>query len=165
MTGRPRINIPLSSADRILENIGTGLLVTIWVLSVASYIQSPQVVPIHFNATGHADSFGSKIHILILPLIPTAIYFLLGWLNKRPHIFNYPVTITAENAARQYGNATKMLRVLKIVVLLVFIVIISTAYLAGSSSDNNLGVWTIPVLSILMLGPLGYFVYRSFKVK
>lgn len=164
MTARPKIKIIPSAADRLLENLGIVLLIILWILSTVSYIKSPDIVPIHFNSSGNADGFGNKISILLLPLIPTGIYFLLGLLNKYPHVFNYPVTITAENAEKQYSIATKMIRTLKIVILLVFIIIMTSSFLTATQVTTGLGAWALPIISILLLTPTVYYIYRSFTV-
>lgn len=163
-TVRLKIKIIPSAADRLLEKLGIYLLILLWIISIISYFKSPGIVPIHFNASGNADGFGSKISILFLPLIPTAIYFLLGLLNKYPHVFNYPVTITADNVVKQYTIATKMIRALKIVILLVFIIIIIFSFLTATQVTTGLGAWTLPLISILLLSPTVYYIYRSFTV-
>lgn len=165
MIAKPKIKIIPSAADRLLENIGILLLIALWVLSLVSYIKSPDIVPIHFNGSGSADGFGNKISILLLPLIPTAIYFLLGLLNKYPHVFNYPVTITADNVVKQYTIATKMMRALKIVTLLVFIIITLFSFFAANKITKGIGSWSLPLIIILMSGPTVYYLYRSFRVQ
>ncbi|ADC66599.1 protein of unknown function DUF1648 [Ferroglobus placidus DSM 10642] len=44
------------------------LLVLIWVTSIYAYSTLPERVPVHFNASGKADSYGGKIIFLLLPL-------------------------------------------------------------------------------------------------
>ncbi len=164
-TGRPKIKIIPSASDRLLESVGLCLLIVLWALAITSYIGSPQIVPVHFNGSGNADGFGYKISMLLLPLIPTGIYFLLGLVNKYPHVFNYPVTITEENAVKQYTIATKMIRALKTVILLVFIIIGLFSFFTAIQLTDGLGPWIIPFISLLLLSPTAYYIYRSFQVR
>lgn len=154
MNAMPKIKPELSRLDRLLERAGEILLVAFWVLAFYIFIQLPATIPIHYNARGVADGYGSKAVYFILPVMATVLYFTLTALNKYPHIFNYMVKITAENAAVQYGIATRMLRLLKLALLIVFSLILLFIYLTAKGIDNNLGIWLMPIISALTLIPV-----------
>jgi uncharacterized membrane protein len=163
--GRPRINIVLSGTDRILENAGFLLLILLWGLTLITYFKSPDIIPIHFSASGEADGFGNKLTLLVLPVIATVILIILTQLNKYPHIFNYPVDITDENAEKQYINATRMIRVLKVSIVLIFTIDILFTYLTTIHFSNGPGSWFLPLTIGLVFVPTVFYVIKSFRVK
>ena len=120
MNKRPKIKLQLNQTDKILEVLGWVSVVGIWALTLTNYSILPEIIPIHFNGAGKADGFGNKTHIFILPIISTLLFIGLTTLNKHPHMFNYPSQITKENAVHQYTNATRMMRVLKLVIVVLF---------------------------------------------
>jgi hypothetical protein len=63
-------------------------------LTVANYLELPEIIPIHYNEVEAAVSFGNKSNILALPITSTLLFIGLTILNKRPNVFNYPSEIT-----------------------------------------------------------------------
>ena len=78
----------------MIELIGWIAVFRIWVLTVANYLELPEIIPIHYNEVEAADSFGNKSNILALPITSTLLFIGLTILNKRPNVFNYPSEIT-----------------------------------------------------------------------
>ncbi len=123
---RPRIKIELSPNDKLIEKICWGALVAIWIIAFACYSGLPDTIPIHYNNTGQADGFGHKIHILLYPLIATVLAIGMTFLNRFPHIFNYPIPITDSNALEQYTDMTRLVRYAKLAIILIFGIIVIT---------------------------------------
>jgi uncharacterized membrane protein len=123
----------------------------------------PDSIPTHYNGAGQADGFGGKSTIMTLPLIGTVLLVGLTILNKFPHIFNYPTNITQDNALRQYTNATRMIRYLKLIIVVIFgLTAFKTIQNANGQADG-LGIWFLPMISGLIFIPMTYFVAKSFK--
>ncbi|MBK9486965.1 MAG: DUF1648 domain-containing protein [Chitinophagaceae bacterium] len=165
MEARPKIKINLTQFDKVLEIGGIILLVIMWTLAAFNYYQSSDTVPIHFNLSGQPDGYGSKMTHLLLPIIPTLIYFGLMQLNKYPHIFNYMTKITEENAKRQYTIATRMIRILKISLVLIFTIDILSALLMTFGVVNGLGAWSFPVTILILAVPTLYLIFQSLNKK
>ena len=163
MEARPKIKLNLSQLDHRLELAAKIFLVVLWGLTVYTFFKLPATIPVHFNASGQADSYGNKLTLLILPVLATIIYFGLTQLNKYPHIFNYMTKITEDNAQRQYGIATRMLRFLKLAILIIFSAIILFTYLTTTGIANGLGVWFLPVTFVLLLVPTIVSISQSLK--
>ena len=119
MNKRPRIELKLTQIDKILEIFGWIAIFGIWTLTLTNYFELPEIIPTHYNGTGKADGFGNKANILTLPIVSTILFVGMTILNKYPHVFNYQSEITDENALHQYTNATRMMRVLKLVIVLI----------------------------------------------
>jgi uncharacterized membrane protein len=122
-TKRPRINLKWTFWDVILECAGWFALLLFWIILVASYHQVPANVPTHFDLLGKPDAFGHKSQLFVLPIVTSALFFGLTWLNKFPHIFNFPIEINEQNAEIQYRLSTRFLRWLKGWIVLLFLMI------------------------------------------
>ena len=165
MNKRPRIKLQLNQTDKILEIVGWISVVGIWALPLINYFDLPEIIPIHFNGAGKADGFGNKTHIFVLPIISSLLFIGFTILNKSPHIFNYPSQITKENAFRQYTNATRMMRVLKLVIVLLFGLIIFKTIENVNGNADGLGTWFLPFTIGLFIILTIYFLIISMKDK
>ena len=165
MNKRPRLKLKLNQTDKILEIVGWISVVGIWALPLINYFDLPEIIPIHFNGAGKANGFGNKTHIFVLPIISTLLFIGLTILNKRPHVFNYPSQITKENAFRQYTNATRMMRVLKLVIVLLFGLIVFRKIQIINGHADGLGTWFLPFTIGLFIILTIYFLIISIKDK
>jgi len=160
---RPKLKIQLTPTDQIFELLGWGVLLALWVWTGTSYSSLPDTIPTHFNAAGEADGFGIKASIIGLPVIATLLYIGLTLLNSFPHSFNFPTPITQDNAHRQYTNATRMIRYLKLILVVVFAWISYQTIQQANGTGEGLGVWFLPLTLVLIFMPLLYFVIKSFQ--
>ena len=160
---RPKIKLKPSKIDTSFEWFGWALLVSFWVFTLYHYQSLPQIIPTHFKADGVADGFGEKWNIITLPLIASIVFIALTILNQFPHIFNYLTEITPENALHQYTNATKLLRYLKTIVVIVFFLIAFQTIKNTLNHTNTIEIWFLPLVMILIFIPLFSFGVQSFK--
>ncbi len=158
---RPIIFINKGAIDSILDYTSLVIILFIWGFTFINYKHLPDVIPTHFNSNGVEDDYGSKNTIWILPIISTAVFILFTVLNKFPHQFNYMVKITADNAEKQYRLATRIMRILKFNISLLFFCIIIKV--VGSSLDKNSSLewWLIPLLLLTIITPTFYLVIVS----
>lgn len=162
---RPRIKLVNTNFDNFLESLGWLLLVLLWVQVLFNFNELPDTIPTHFNFKGEVDGYGSKWTMFFLPITASILYIGLTILNRFPHIFNYTVDITEENAERQYTIATKMIRALKLGVVVIFgLISIMTIY-GAESNLFQIDPTIIPVASLIILVPLIYYIYKSIKSK
>jgi uncharacterized membrane protein len=154
MAERPKINVSLSTADRVEEAVCIVLLVSLWIGVVVVFPDLPKRIPRHFNAAGTADGFGDKSNIFVLPLVATFEYFLLTILQKYPHIYNYLNEVTLENAEKMYTSATKLMRHIKLVVLIILSAVVVLIYRSVITNSFGIGTWFLPASIGLLLIPL-----------
>ena len=162
---RPRIRIELTVTDKAVEIIGWVALLAIWVLVISNYSNLPDTIPTHYNGMGNADGFGNKTNILILPIIASILFVGITIINKFPYIFNYPTQITEENALRQFTNATRMLRFMKLILVILFGLITFKTIKGANGQSFGHGVWFLPLTLSLIFIPLTYFIIKSFRTK
>jgi uncharacterized membrane protein len=162
---RPKIKIQPTKIEWVLELIGLlGIIFTV-VITVTSYNDLPDSIPRHFNALGQPDGFSRKPILFILSAVTLVTYLIMTIGLKFPHVFNYPLEITEENAERQYRNATLMMRVIKTIIVVMFGYLTYATIQIGLGEMQGLGTWIIPTMLTLVLGTVGYFVHRTFRLQ
>ena len=149
--------------DKIVEVLGGLIVLASWLIAIESYPTLPEVIPIHFDASGTPDGFGSKGNIFGLPIVSTVIFTALTLLGRVPHLFNYLTEITPQNARNQYAIATSMIRYLKLSIVIVFAVIVYFAVQNAKGETDGLGTWLLPTVLALIFLPIVHFLYKSVR--
>ena len=157
MTERPKIKLELTTTDKALEFAGWVAVFVMWGLTIANYSSLPDTIPTHYGLTGKADAFGGKAIILALPFIATILFAGLTLSNKIPHRFNYPIMITNENALKQYTLATRMMRHLKLIIVVLFGYITFQTIQTANGQADGLGNWLLPVGLVVVFIPLTFY--------
>jgi uncharacterized membrane protein len=155
---RPRLQIEPTPGDRIMEFAGWMMLALLWTITLWDYRGLPGEIPVHFGASGKADGFGNKSNLLMLPILGTVMYIGLTLLGRIPHVYNYPGKITPENALRQYTKATRMIRVLKFIIVLVFTLIVWGTLRTVAGKSEGLGAWFLPFTILLFVVPFVFYI-------
>jgi uncharacterized membrane protein len=143
--------------DWTLEILSLGFLVTIIVLPfiVADYSNISGPIPIHFNIYGQPDNYAGKWSLWLFPGIGIFIYLMLTFLNRYPNVFNFPVEKTEQNKKRLYYLATRLVRFLKLVTLVMGCYITFHILRALSTGINNLNmIAMIGFILFYMIAPL-----------
>ncbi len=123
---RPKLKPKLTTVDYILEGLAILGIIAIWLVSIFFY--NP---------------------FFLYPTIVTVLLAGLTALNRYPQIFNYPVVITAENAAWQYGRATRAIRFIKLLIILVFLIIGWQVCKSPDGRTNGMPGWLLPVIIVI----------------
>lgn len=120
MESRPRIAPAVGPVWRILRWASLISAIAISVALLAAYPSMPDIVPIHFDFNGEPDNFGPKTSVFWLVAIMLALTVLIFWLAARPRIVNYPVPVTADNAARLYALSYQLLVIVGVGMQLIY---------------------------------------------
>jgi len=163
---RPRIEIEKSQINILLEILTFLLVAGAAGLIGWYYNQLPDQIPIYFNSpTKDANGFGSKSILWMSPIICGIIVIGLYILNRFPHIFNYPVKITAENAEYQYKLATQMLRVLNLIIGFLCLALTAASIANGLGSDTDFDFYLNVLFPVVLLGIPISFAIKMFRQK
>jgi uncharacterized membrane protein len=165
MENRPKLKVPLSIGDKVIESLSWLALIGLWALVIFNYQQLPDEIPIHFNAVGEADGYGGKGSILALPIIATVLFAGLSVLNQYPHVFNYPTSLSEDNALRQYTIATRLIRFLKLALVVIFGLIVYKTIHSLQGNKEGLGFWFLPTALAMIFIPLVYYISLSIRKK
>lgn len=163
VSNRPILRLSLTPFDHSIELLGLLLLIGFWIFTVKFYPLLPEIIPTHFGGGGEPDGFGSKATILGLPIVSTVLYLMLTIFSLYPHKMNYSATITAENAEVQYRIMTRMIRVLKVFVLLIFWMLDYKTVQIALGWPDVLGSWFLFLLFALLFAPIFYFLIQLSK--
>ena len=157
---RPKIIVPQNSTDLWIDRFSFLLFFIIWLSVFVYYPDLPDKIPTHFNGRGQADAFGSKQSIWILMGVFSSIFIGIYILNKYPHLHNYTVKITEENALKNYRFSTRILRVVNFLNLLLLAYILKTMMTPYEKQSTAFGGWFLPTI---MIGSLVLIIYIFVK--
>ncbi|WP_304517883.1 DUF1648 domain-containing protein [Cecembia rubra] len=163
MAARPIIKLEWTAWDKILEGLGFLALVLLLVIPIYYYPELPDRIPKHYDATGQVTAYGGKGMLWVMPIIGLITYAGLFFINKVPHIFNYPTEITTENAERQYRIATRMIRTLNVIIVYTFL------YTSYGTIQNAMGIQVglgkafIPIFLIALFGTIVVYLVKAFR--
>ncbi len=160
---RPKIQLEMQPIDNMLEAGAAIFLLCLIILPAYHFGDLPDRIPTHFNAKGVPDSFGDKGTIWILPIVGFIFFAIFTALCRFPHTFNYPVKITAENAERQYSMGVRLMRILKTIILLMFLMICYGTIQIAQGKENTLGGGSIMAMVALILGVTIFYFIKAYK--
>ena len=162
---RPVIKIKLTAPDWAVEFVGLAMLILLLILPLIYLPQLPERIPIHFNGAGTPDGYGNKSSIWFLPAVGAFMYFLLTGLSAFPQIYNFPVKITEKNAFVQYRLATRFIRILKTLILILFVYLTYQTINSALQKTLGLGKSFLPVFLIITIFPIIFYVEKALNNK
>ncbi|HOG67324.1 MAG TPA: DUF1648 domain-containing protein [Bacteroidales bacterium] len=164
---RPIVHIKFTRNDYISESLSIIAFLAMWLLTFYAIVIAslPDTIPIHFNLKGTPDGYGKKLNLLITPLVSTVIYIGMTIINRYPHLFNYPVKINEKNAVEQYLLATRIIRLIKLVIMLLFFII--EFFIIKSVLYNRpfVAFWFVLIIPAFFYVLFIFYILRSIKVK
>jgi uncharacterized membrane protein len=162
---RPTIKLIPSRTDILLDRTCLWIIIALWIFTIVQYCALPATIPIHLNAKAEIDNYGSKATIFLLPVIISIVVGGLTILNRYPHIFNYPRSITAANAVQEYTRATRLIRIIKLIIVIFTLLISFFIAQSAKAGHSTLPTWILPVFMIAMIAPIISTVFSSAKKK
>lgn len=147
--------------ELVCDVLGAVCLLLMILLTALYWDRLPARIPTHFGFDGQPTAWGGRSAILLLPgvgLILCVVLTLVRFLPDR--LYNYPVPVTEENRERLGVLARELLSVLKAGLLLAFLPLL-IFLLKGLS----LPLWYLPLLLLLVFGPIVFYTIRMVKNK
>lgn len=158
----PPLRPEFTSADRLLEMLAILTLAVLWIMAVFAYRSLPETIPTHFDIKGQIDGHGSRLTLMISPIMVTLLIPAMLWLSRYPHIFNFMVKITPENQLAQYRLAARFIRGMAIGVGIIFLLILwMMINSAKSGQTHSMAVIIISILAISFIPLIIYMVISS----
>lgn len=158
---RPKLHIEPEPVDKGWEVFAFAGMLMLVLMPVFKYSELPDQIPVHFNLSGKPDSYAHRGFIWLLPFIGTVLYIFLTILIKSPHAFNYSTKITAENAESQYRAATRLIRILKAVIIYLFAYINFMIIRISLGGSDDLGNYFVLVILGLSTAPIIWYLWKS----
>jgi uncharacterized membrane protein len=164
MVNRPKIDIPRSGLEKMLE-IGSTLGTIFGIYLLWRYwAVLPHTIPTHFNFAGQPDGWGGKGTLLILPIVSVFLFCTLTILQRFPQIYNYPVVITEANARQQYSLARTFLTWLFFELVWFFAYLEWKTIQAALGQIQGLGLVVVALMAVT-IGTTVYYIRLSHKAK
>jgi len=160
----PILKIEKIKTEKQLEYFTSAFVLVYWFAVFYRYNHIPDVIPIHYDIDGSIDNYGNKIFIFISPILATTIYLGLFFGVKKPHKFHYNVTITTENAERQYRNALQMIRVLNLGIVFSFFIIDIPILFTQDGIFEELNGFLFILIGIVPIFIIAYYTSKSYKI-
>ena len=161
-TGRPKIKVPLEGLDIVLDIISATILILLIAYAIISYTELPDSIPSHFNAKGEVDGYSEKITIWLLPAIGVVLFFGLYTINRYPHLHNYMVNITEENALKNYRLSTRIVRFTNLFIMFIFGIITYSIVESAKGNNSNMDGWILPlIIGLSILFPIAILIYKK----
>lgn len=162
---RPKIKIKKTKFDITIEILTFILILVSAILIGYFYSQLPDKLPIYFNwPSKDENGFGEKDLLWTSPIICGIIGIAIFKLNQYPWIFNYPTDLKPEDAEINYRIATRMLRIINLIIGFTCFVLTLFSILAAQDKLNGLDRFLFPTLPILLFAPIIYYLIKTYRV-
>src|SRR5690625_394845 len=162
---RPKLTTPKTKSEWVWDLIGYSFFLGSIILLFVVWSKLPEKVPMHFNARGEIDGWGSKGVLLILPLIGVFTALMMYAFEKSPELYNYPKRLNESNAAQFYLHSRKLINQLKNICLIIFALILFESVSIPLGWWDGSGVWLLPGLLLAIIIPIGLSIYRQKEIK
>lgn len=151
---RPKIKIIKTKSEWIWDIIGYSFYLGALIFLIYNWTRLPDQVPAHYNALGEVDRWGSKMELIILPIIGLFIAILMQIFERFPESHNYPERLSKENAKEFYLISRKVINQLKNMCLIIFALILIEMVSIALGIGNGFGKWFLPIAILSVLIPI-----------
>ena len=157
---RPRIKIPPTRLQRAIEVLTVGVLLAMLLYVWQAWPTVPERVPQKFDISGQPTRWGGRAGLWLLPSLALGIYALLSVLQRMPHIYNYPVDLSAEEAPRLYAIGVSLIIWMKLQAVALFALLSWRQIEVALDRTTALAVWIVPAVVTLKLATVAFHVTR-----
>ncbi len=160
---RPRIDVPKTLPDYFgqvlaLAGAGSGLLLILIILGAL-----PEQVPGLFGITDDPAEWSGRWSAAVGVVVALVIFAAMTVLARVPHIYNYPWSITEQNAAIQYRLARSMVIWLNALSVLMLLSIVWSQVWVALGDLEQVNPFMIMGFIIVIHTVLVLFVYRAYR--
>lgn len=160
-----KLNVDTTFVERIAEAAAVLGVVVSFVMPIYLWSSLPDMIPSHFGADGHVDSYGGKGFLFFLPSVGLFFFLFLSILKKYPHVLNYPWKITVINAYRQYQLARGFINAIKAEMIAVFVYIEWIQIGVALERGKSISPISTPLIIAVILGTIAIYFYIAYHSK
>jgi len=151
--------LPWTRFHKVIEVISLVILLTMIIYPFAIWDTLPLKIPMHFNAAGEIDRYGSRSELFLMPILSIFLYGLMSLVSAFPSAWNMPVTVTRENRDRVYQCTKSLLILMKMEVIALF------GYLEYSITQvKNIPGAFLGIVFVVIFGTIIYYVVKMRKL-
>ncbi len=163
--GRPRLIPKTTIIDHLVEYFSILLVLGLCIAPIYFYNSLPELIPTHYNLFGQPDAFNPRWSIFILPALALMLFFGMSWLQKLPHIYNYPVEVNESNANYLYSTGVRLIRFIKLIVILIFSYITYSSIRVAIGQGKGLNIWILMIFILSIVFALVIFIKKMYSKK
>jgi len=156
-------SVPLTVLDKVLEVFGAAFLILARGIPLWYYRQIPEIIPVHFDLAGVPNGKGSRIHIILAPLVGVAIYIGLFVVKRYSNYMNYPVPVTPENREKLLMLTLRMMRWIRVAISLFFMVLVISMVRVGLGLSDRANIFLLIYFLLTLACIMGFFMYRMIQ--
>lgn len=149
----------------IVALVLAGWLVWMTYSALAGPERLPDRIPIHFDAAGNANGWGTPAVLLLLPSIAVGVYLLLTVISLFPGSFRYSFNVTEENRERLQELTLSLLAWIKVEMLGLFTWLQRAILNAAREGQAHISSWLVPSFLVIVLGTAGWYVMRMMQAR
>ncbi|HEX4756798.1 MAG TPA: DUF1648 domain-containing protein [Terracidiphilus sp.] len=152
---------------KLLEAItllALGVQISFTILALFGSNRLPERIPIHFDAAGNPNGWGSPAMLLILPAVAVTIYLLFTVVSQFPSAFNYPVRVTVANRLRLQSLALNMIEWIKAEVVVLFAWMQWATIQLARHPQHGLPASMMPVALVAVFATVTSHIVAMFKI-
>jgi uncharacterized membrane protein len=164
MRNKPVRKVERAWWEKLVDIISFCILFVSFIYIIFVWNDLPEKMPIHFNFSGEADNWGGRGSILIFPFVSAVLFIFMTVASKFPHIHNFPIKVTEENAERLYSISNKLLTILKLE-MIIFMAIGTYQSVQVAFGEDGIGKWYVPSLLIVIFLTLAIALYKMIRAK
>ena len=154
------IKIERNALDVFEAIVSLSCLVGVTLYLILAWNTIPAKVPMHYNAAGEVNQWGSKSGLIIFPIISWLIYGMITLIERYPQIWNTGVRITKENRDQVYRLLKDLIAWVKMITLSIF-----GCLTVLSSLARSLPVWYLLAFVVLLFGVIAYYIVRITRTR
>ncbi|WP_421385278.1 DUF1648 domain-containing protein [Bacillus salacetis] len=162
---RPKLRIPKSKSEWVWDIIGYSCYIASVILLIFNWQTLPDQVPAHYNALGEVDRWGSKMELLILPIVGASTIALMQVFEKFPETHNFPSRLNESNAKEFYLVSRKLLNQLKNICSIIFALLLYESVSTALGWGDGLGIWFLPLAIVGTGFPIIRGILKQKKIK
>ncbi|PIC89166.1 hypothetical protein CSV71_11525 [Sporosarcina sp. P21c] len=162
-TKKPKLDIEKPAVAKAFDVLVIALFAAALVYLVLQWNQLPDRIPAHFGANGEVDRYGSRMELLLLPVIGIVMWVGMWKLEKYPHTYNY-LNLRPDNVEIQYRYGVLFMNVMKNISTLLFVFLIWQSIDIALARIGSLNMPLLITILALLFGSMGVYLYKVLKL-
>jgi uncharacterized membrane protein len=137
--------------------IGLTFMVCLTWWALNGPVPLPQRIPMHFDAAGNANAWGSPATLWLLPVFAVALYLFITLISLLPTGFKSAVNLSTENRARLEALTHQMVAWIKLELICLFIWIQWSILQSVQQGSESISPLAVPVFIVTVFATLGLY--------
>lgn len=163
MSKKIKTNFKKHLIDKLIQIIGSLIVVASFVYIIIYYSQLPDEIPIHYGLDGKPDDFANKSSIWSIPILSLLMFIGLTYLSKIQIPYNFAAKSVVKNAAYLKIIKYRFIQALNAIIAFIFFFLTYKTVQIGLGNDTGLGNYFIYLVIIGMFAPIVVYLFLALR--